>query len=104
MSSLTCTTTGSQILAWRSEEYIGPSGTQLEFARVDNVGDRENSHLSNSVYATLIDRSFDHLTSTLNITLSDAFQRSTVTCVNIVTGDIINATISLLGKTCYLIN
>ena len=101
--TLTCTTTGSPILAWRSEEYIGPGDTQLEFPSVDEIGTTKNSTNYPSTVATLTNNTSNgngsiELTSTLQITLSAEIETSSVTCVNIGTGDMLNASISLLGK------
>ena len=98
--SLTCTTTGSPILAWKSEEYIGPGTTQLEFGGVNNVGDTVSSQRYPSTVATLTDKrpASSELTSTIEIILSAETESSVVTCVNVGTTEVIHATISLLGK------
>ena len=73
--TLTCTTTGSPIIAWRSEEYIGPGDNQLEFPSVDDIGTTRNSTYYPSAVATLTGKMNNgndsiELTSTLQITLS----------------------------------
>ena len=50
----TCTVTGSQILAWSSNEYISSRGVQLEFSTSDERGKRINSTADPNTYAELI--------------------------------------------------
>lgn len=102
--TFTCTTIGSPIIAWISDEYIAPGGVQLAFATVDTIGDTETSSRYLSTVATLTGNllASQTLTSTLQLTVSAEYQVSSVTCVNVGSGDQQSANITSLGKTLHI--
>ena len=80
----TCTVNGSRVLHWRSDEYIGSNGAQLEFLDIDEIGHRIDSSANRYTFATLIDANNGSaggpilLQSELHINVSN--QGSTVYC------------------------
>ena len=101
--SYTCTTTGSPIIAWRSEEYIEPGGTQVEFAGVNNIGDTDRSLHYPSTVATLTDNRAGSdgnlvLVSTLTITTVSSPQPASVTCIHIGQGTRNTITVQVIGN------
>lgn len=85
--TIQCTTMGSQLLAWRSVEYIGP-GQQLTFNLNSMSGDTHTSSVG--AVATFIRVANSHsglmLQSVLHISVVSTFTNFTVTCRNIDTG------------------
>ena len=74
------------ILAWSSSDYIGPTGTVLEFSSVDRHGRNETSQLHQTTVATLINATTDpdtgvtEIVSELRITTSAQYPNSSVSC------------------------
>jgi hypothetical protein len=77
----TCTTSGSQLLAWSSDHYVSESGLQLFFGADDAPGLLKPSPNNASVAnLTMVDGLV--LESELHIMVSSKYARSTVTCFN----------------------
>ena len=51
--AFTCTTSGSLVIAWSNNEYIGRNGRQIEFASTDVVGTRITSMINANTFAEL---------------------------------------------------
>ena len=100
--NFTCTTNGSLVMSWRSDEYIGPNGARLEFTSADGVGSRMTSPINPSAFATLVrvdgNRVFE---SVLTLTVSDSYQTASVTCSEVGQGAS-TTTFTLLGMWSYL--
>ena len=99
--TITCVTRGSQALAWRSDEYIGP-GQQLSF-NINNIpGDTDSS--SNGAEATLVRLVNSNgeimLQSILRVSVVPNFINFTVTCRNIDTGFEESVTYQTMSKYC----
>ena len=80
----TCTITGSSILAWSSEDYIG-LGSQLQFRSIDDIGDVKNSTSNPETTAVLtaIDTRMPIiLTSILHIIPISTSPNISVSCIN----------------------
>ena len=94
-----CTTTGSQAMAWRSDEYIG-RGQQLTFNSGSAPGATDTS--PNGAQATFIRANNDNgelmLQSILRISVASIFSSFTVTCRNIDTGSTESVTYQTLSK------
>ena len=84
--SFICNTTGSSILVWTSEEYIGASGSQIEFASIDNIGITKPSLSNPDTVATLTAISMTDgmtvLISMLCIATRSTTPSVTVSCLN----------------------
>ena len=95
---ITCTTTGSSILAWMSEEFIG-SGSQLEFRSVDRIGTTQRSSSNPDTVATLTAYNNEGtiLTSTLRIVTKSTTSNVNVSCINVVLGETNFTIIPLAG-------
>ena len=81
-----CTVLGDSS-AWKSPQYIGGSGTQIEFAIDKMPGDEENSRVDSNTVATLVnvtqlENGNYVITSTLRIILSSAYPNASVSCSN----------------------
>ena len=90
-----CTTIGSSIIAWSSDEYIGRGGVRLELFA--NATSRESSQISNAT-AVLLSTTYNSegdivLTSALSLVVMETPYNISVTCVNI--GRETNSTIRL---------
>ena len=87
IATFTCETRGSYILVWSSDEYIGSSGTQLEFLTIDIVGRVLVSPINPNTFATLISNTIEDgvrvLVSTLRIRALSQFLNSSVTCTSL---------------------
>ena len=94
----TCTTTGSLVLAWTSEEYIG-SGRQLDIRSVDPIGTTVSSTINSDTVANLT--AFDNdgiiLKSMLRIRTGSTTPSVSVSCLNVGDGGINSSTIPLAG-------
>ena len=85
--SFICTirSTGTLILTWTSDEYIGPESV-LQFALVDSPGRTANSPTHQTTVATLINTTTDHdtgvteIVSELRITASMQYPTASVSC------------------------
>ena len=93
--TIMCTTIGSSIIAWSSDEYIGRGGVRLELFA--NATSRESSQISNAT-AVLLNTSYSSegdivLTSALSLIIMETPYNISVTCVNI--GRETNSTIRL---------
>ena len=81
--TFTCTTRGSPILAWRSDEYIGHS-VQFEFLSTDPQGyTRHNQYVNATLISVAQDDGVTVMNSTLRIQASSKFSRSSVSCDNV---------------------
>ena len=81
----TCITTGSSVLAWISEEFIG-SGSQLEFRSVDGIGTIKQNSFNPDTVATLTAINNDgiiELTSTLHIVTRSTTSNVIVSCISV---------------------
>ena len=95
--NFTCTTSGSLAMAWRSDEYIGPNGAQLEFISTDGVGSRMTSPINPNTFATLIRINGTRvIESALTLIASDSIQTASVICSEVGQGDS-TITFTLLG-------
>jgi hypothetical protein len=66
---------------WRSDEYIGPNGAELEFTSADGVGNVMISSINPNTFATLLQINGNRVVeSSLTITVSDSIQTASVTC------------------------
>ena len=100
--NFTCTTNGSLVMAWRSDEYIAPNGAKLEFTWGDGVGSRMTSPINPSTFATLVRVNGSRVVeSSLTITVSDSYQTASVTCSEVGQGAS-TITFTLLGVWSYL--
>ena len=52
--NFTCVTSGSQFIAWTSNQYIDTDGSQLEFVQFNTVGETKRSLMNSNTTATLI--------------------------------------------------
>lgn len=86
--NFTCTTSGSLVLAWRSDEYIGPNGAELEFTSADGVNSTMTSRFNSDTVATLVRTNGNRVTeSLLSVTILDTFPNASVTCSDVGQGD-----------------
>ena len=98
----TCVTNGSSSHAWRSDEYIGVGGIQLEFAVFDSPATIRTppNNPASSMLARFIaaeNRVQGILQSKLEITVSTDYTNFTILCMN-VDGNLTNSTrIEILG-------
>lgn len=91
-------------MAWRSDEYIGPSGAELEFTSTDGIGSRMISPINPSTFATLVRVNGSRVVeSVLTLTVSDSYQTASVTCSEVGQGAS-TITFTLLGMWSYLGN
>ena len=89
-------------MAWRSDEYIGPNGAELEFTSGDGVGSKMISPINPSTFATLVEINGNRVVeSSLIITISDSYQTASVTCSEVGQGAS-TITFTLLGVWSYL--
>ena len=95
--NFTCMTNGSLVIAWRSDEYIGPNGAGLEFTSADGVGSRMTSPINPSTFATLVRVNGTRIVeSVFTLTVSDSYQTASVTCSEVGQGAS-TITFTLLG-------
>ena len=95
--NFTCTTSGSLIMAWRSDEYIGPNGAELEFTSADGIGSRMTSSINPNTFAILVEINGNRVVeSVLTITVLDSIQTASVTCSEVGLGASM-ITFTLLG-------
>lgn len=94
----TCTTTGSLVLAWTSEEYIGP-GRQLEILSTDRIGTNRSSTSNPETVANLtyFDNDGIILTSMLSIVTRSTTTSVTVSCLNVGDGEANTSIIPVAG-------
>ena len=95
-----CETRGSSIIAWGSDEYIGPGGAQLQFAEVSSASDVRRG-IGNTI-ATLTDNRIESgvrvLTSTLRVIASSMYPNPSVTCIHIDDETSRTANFNVIGK------
>lgn len=83
--TLTCKTTGSSTIAWRSATFIGGGGNQLEFANTDRTGTTQSISTTLTV-ATLTENEVVNgeqvLVSTLDVLVTQNISNSrlSITC------------------------
>ena len=96
-----CVTNGSASHAWRSDEYIGQGGIQLEFASYDSQGFIRSNPASNiGTFATLIaieNRTQGIIRSQLEITVTSDYPNATISCLHVDTGSSNTTAFQLLG-------
>ena len=96
----TCTTTGSSILLWTSDDYIGVN-SHFGFRSIDSIGTTRNTIANADTIAianlTAIDGGI--LTSTLRIVATPVptIRSSTITCINSGLGTINTSTVQVAG-------
>ena len=102
--NFTCTTRGSDILEWLSDEYIGPGGDRLQILS----GSSRNSATSNSnpdTIATRINVTIENeevvIVSMLSIIVSAQYSMATITCSNSDRGIKQNITFEIFGTYFY---
>ena len=98
---LTCLTSGSPIVAWINDDYIGPqsNGNQLELASSDSVGTRVMSMINLNTFAELTMKEGGLVTeSQLHIVVSADIPSTTVRCTNVATGSFSSVYFELLCK------
>ena len=97
--TFTCVTNGSSSHAWRSDEYIGEGGIQLEFASYDSPGDiHSNPASSADTFATLIAVENRTLQSQLHITVAaDRSNFTIISCMNVDADLVKNTSFQVLG-------
>ena len=98
-TNFTCITSGSLVMAWRSNEYVGPNGAELEFTSADGVGSMMTSTINpeSDTVATLVRINGTRvIESLLSITVLDVYQTASVTCSNVGQG-VSTITFTLLG-------
>ena len=79
---LTCTTTGSSILRWTSNEYIG-SSNQIEFLSAESVGTTESMQDAvANLTANHVTGGMRVLTSMLRITARSTIPNFSITCIS----------------------
>ena len=100
--TFTCVTRGSSILAWSSDEYIGPGGALLTFVAFDPLGTTTASFINPDTAAVLVSSSNENgeivLESTLQITVSSLFPTSSVACHNVDGGAVSSFTFHIPGE------
>ena len=100
-----CETRDSNILAWSSDEYIGPS-ILLEFTSNDNIGSLKSIGPNTTAVLTHIDEEGTVLLITSNLSIivlpSIDHQDHSVTCMNVRIGVQNVTTISRAGKFMYV--
>ena len=98
--TFTCTTTGSAIIAWVSNEYIEPGGAQLRLASFNRPGDMQNSTFNPNTFATLTRNEMDMslLESQLRIIPTSNYLNPSVTCINGDHGTMNMTSFQMLGK------
>jgi hypothetical protein len=97
----TCTTRGSPILEWFSEEYIGTGGDRLQFPSINCIGVNKTSRTNPNTVATCLSVILTGKTviqSQLIITASIDHPQATVTCSNNGLGTTKNITFVTVGK------
>jgi hypothetical protein len=89
-------------MAWRSDEYIGPNGAELEFTSADGVGSRMTSSINPDTFATLIRVNGNRVVeSALSLTALDSIPTASVICSEVGQGASTIA-FTLLGMWSYL--
>ena len=89
-------------MAWRSDEYIGPNGAELEFTSADGVGSMMASSINPSTFATLVRVNGTRVVeSVLTLTVLDSIQTASITCSEVGQGAS-TITFTLLGMWSYL--
>ena len=101
----TCITNGSSSHAWRSDEYIGIGGIQIEFAAFERPGliRTPPSNPASLTLARLIAVENSNnvqgiLQSKLEITVSADYNISTISCTNVDRNLTNSSTIEILSK------
>jgi hypothetical protein len=97
--TFTCTTVGSQFLAWSSPHYVSENGSPLFFSSEDMVGTTRPSRNGASIGNLTKVNSSDLiiLESQLHFNVSDQYNTSQIICINTASG--VNATITFnVGK------
>jgi hypothetical protein len=68
-------------MAWRSDEYIGTNGAELEFTSADGVGSRMTSSINPNTFATLVRVNGTRVVqSVLTLTASNSIPTASITC------------------------
>ena len=84
--AIICRAKGTQVLAWRSDEYIGLGG-QLAFGPGDEPGEIVNSEVMTQTFALLtlntIEDGEPQLESQLHLTVASRYQTFTIICRNV---------------------
>ena len=84
------------VIAWRSVEYIGPSGIQLEVTAA--AGSVIRSTYNPSVFATVVRINGEKVIETeLHITVSQDFPTASVACHDVDQGTTTPVTFGILG-------
>ena len=102
--TFTCETRDSPILVWRSDQYIGLNGVQIEFLSIDPLGTISVSMVDPRTVAELINKSNHNGTSIiisqLNITVLPSIvqQDHSVICSNVGIGTERSITFQLAGR------
>ena len=96
----TCTTRGSGILEWRSDEYIGSSTLQILSlsSAPSSVVSRSNSDTVATRVSTTTENGVLVITSELQITASTLYPTSTIICGNSGDGSTRNITFQTAGE------
>lgn len=86
--NFTCIADDSDIVSWRSEQYIGRDGTEIRFSELDTPGTTRGSPDHPSTVAELVSSSDRNgikvirLTITVSTTIQQNGTEHSVTCVN----------------------
>ena len=84
--TITCRVRGTQVIAWQSDEYLGPGG-QLAFGPSDQIGKIVNSQVMDQTFALLTVKytqdGTPRLESQLHLTVSPRYQIFTIVCRNV---------------------
>ena len=106
--TFTCVTNGSASHVWKSDEYIGRGGIQLEFAVYHNPGEtRNNGVYPSTARATLIANVRNEnstggiLESDLEITVVADYPTASIVCLDVDSGIPATTSFQLLGKYVY---
>ena len=92
----TCTTRGSNLLSWTSDDYIGHNGGTLTLATVNSVRS-PNSYTNATLFENRFDNGVQVLISQLQIIVQPNFFSSSVTCRNAITGEEQTANFTPIG-------
>ena len=101
--SFTCETRGSFAIAWTSDEYIGPGGTQLLFAAgASVVGETRRSGLIPETVTNLtynaVENGVQVLVSILTINVTQNSSGGSVTCTHVGDGTMETIDFEVIGK------
>ena len=98
--NFTCTTIGSNTLAWSSPEYIGQNGEQLSLSPLGTT-----SILNTYVFATVISTNIENgqrvLESNLTIIVQGTIPTASVKCSSLGTGESSMTSFQLASKFCW---